>query len=749
MTLQKNKKTLPDKKTAKSQASSPNKSIPFPNGPQIYKLSLLGLLMVATFVLYRPTLHYPFQFDDKPNIVQNENIRLAEINWLHLKKAFYGTSGRNRPVTMLSFALNYYFGRYTPFGYRLINILIHVVNGILLYFFLKLTIVVSNAPDKDVNPFLRIPRLNDSISNPLFLLPYFTAAFWLLHPLATNSVTYIIQRMNSMMTMFYLLAMVCYIKTRKDQISDSNRFGFKSLFGFTCSGIAALLSLACKETAAILPVMIFIYDYYFFQNLNQKWLINNTTWRIGSAVVAVFALVLANRLPTILHYFNLYKQLEFGMWERLMTEFRVVLYYVTLILFPRPSNLNIDHDITISSSLINPLSTLGALAVIAGLLIYAIYAAKKERVVSFGILWYFGNLIIESTILPLDLIFEHRIYLASIMPLFLLVCFVFYIFKRAKLIIVILSACSVILAYWTFDRNRVWQNEIALWTDSTAKSPNKSRPHVNLGENYAAQGDFRKAIIEYQKALAINPHSDYTHYNLGTAYYGEKEITKAIHHYRLALKINPDSAEAHNNLGVALIDLKQVEEGIKHYKEALRLKPNHPEAPSNLQKAQTGLDQINDRISEIEKKMQYQKNDPELLYRLGYLYYRKGKFQEAEYFYNRSLFIQPDFIKAMTALSILYAEQHKDPEAIDLLKKILLIQPDNSSIYYNLACIYARSNNQDTSMRWLQKAIDRGFSNWDLIENDNDLKAIRETHDYLQLRQAMKLKESVNVNGRK
>lgn len=706
---------------------------------------LLLLLSCATFILYLPTLEYPFQFDDKPNILQNTKIQLTQIGWTELKEILQSTSGRNRPLSVLSFALNYYFGKFDPSGYRLVNILIHIASGMLLYFFTKFTLMLTEKETEGAGGPIEREAAMPSSANDLFLIPFFATAIWIFHPLATNSVTYIVQRMNSMATMFYMLSMVCYIKGRTLAICTEEKPGaihgrwfplpssVASKCSFICSALAALAAIASKEIAITLPFMIFLYEWFFFQNLDRQWIQKKLLWAalIGGAFTAMA--IVSFGVDRLIHYFDLYDRLDFTMTQRMMTECRIVFFYIGLLLFPHPSRLNIDHDFTISHSLIDPLTTLLSLVMIGLLLFYAIVTAKRNRLASFTIFWYFGNLTIESTILPLDLLFEHRIYLASMLVISFLVFRVFHLFPWKKVSLTGLTICIVVLTLWTQDRNQVWKSPISLWLDCATKSPGKSRPHVNLGEAYAAEGAFGKAVIQYQKALAINPYSEYTYYNLGAACYALKETEKAVTYFRLALKNNPNFAEAHNNLGVALIDQRQLEEGIHHYHEALRLNPNHPEAPENLRKAQTGLDQINARIAAIEKKGPEDLDDPDLLYNLGFLYYRKGGFQIAENCYRRALEINPVFLKALTGLSILFAETHREPEAVIILREILKQQPNDSGAYYNLACMFARMKQDKESLECLHKAIENGYHNWELMKTDIDLENIRATNGYQEL----------------
>jgi len=217
------------------------------------------------FLLYSNTLHSPFLFDDWPNILDNSRIRMAELTWESFVNVFRFSEISSVPLPTLSFAINYYFGHYNVAGYHIVNILIHVINAILLFFFLKTTIILSHKQD------LITPR-NYCLSAECIAL--FAALLWFVNPLGTQSVSYISQRMNSMAAMFYLLSFCFYLKGRltqnQSQVKISPYAWFAGCFIFY---ICALLS---KKITLILPFFIFLYEWYFFRDLNISWLKKNS-----------------------------------------------------------------------------------------------------------------------------------------------------------------------------------------------------------------------------------------------------------------------------------------------------------------------------------------------------------------------------------------------------------------------------------------------------------------------------------------
>jgi len=580
------------------------------NSPSLtaFREILLFLLMISiVFIIYANTLDGPFLFDDEANIEQNPYIRINSLMSGELKKAEFKSIVFNRPISKISFALNYYFHQFRVFGYHLVNILVHITTGILLFFFVRTTIdvfKVESSKLKAGGP----PLVYESL-DPLFIA-FFTALIWLVHPIQTQSVSYIVQRMNSLAAMFYILSFLLYMKART---SGSRR---NRLLLFSGCFLAGLLAFGSKENAATLPFFIFLYEWYFYQDLDWKWLKRNL---FVFVILLIFLFIIAfiylgkNPLEKILAGYGWH---DFTMEQRVLTEFRVVIFYLGMLVFPHPSRLNLEHDFLLSFSIIHPVTTILSLLLIMGFIALAVFSAKKNRLFSFCILWFFGNLVIESSVIELDIIFEHRNYLPSMFVVLIFVIIVHQYLKPRGLSIAVLCLVTLIFSFWTHERNRVWADRVAFWTDCVNKSPQKARPHSNLGRilaqegrvaegishleeslrinpDYAVahnnlgtvlerQGRREEAVRHYSEAVGITPGFSNAHYNLGVALHRQGKIQDAISHYKKTLEINSGHALAHNNLGVALQSMGRIKQAIDHYSRALEIKPDYKDAQKNL-----------------------------------------------------------------------------------------------------------------------------------------------------------------------
>ncbi len=525
------------------------------------KTSLAGLTVFLVFLIYSSNLAGPFVFDDGSNIKNNPAIRLTQLSWSGLKDAASKSPLPNRPLAYISFALNYYFHSYHTVGFRLVNILIHMSAGGFLFLFIKTT--------------LGLPALKSRFGNSRWL-PYIAVLIWLIHPLHIQSVTYIVQRMNSMASMFYILAMLCYTRARLTQSPT-----IKWLLAAACL-MSGILALGTKETAATLPCFILLYEWFFFQDLSREWLKRHLPFLIGVFILLIgVSLIYLDGHP-FERILSRYELLNFTLTQRVVTEFRVVILYLSLLIYPHPNRLNLDYDFPISHSLIDPITTLAALMVIVGLIGIACLLAKKDRLISFCLLWYFGNLVIESSLIGLELVFEHRTYLPSMLISLMVTVLADRVVRSKYLKIATICAITMVFSAWTYERNMIWSNAVTLWGDTVRKSPQKVRPHNNLGNALKSQGKIEEAIVHFNQALQINPGYAKAYNNLGTALAAQGKTEEAIKHFGIALSINPGNAEAHSNIGVALASQDELEKAIVHFRAALRLKPDYAQVHSNL-----------------------------------------------------------------------------------------------------------------------------------------------------------------------
>jgi len=524
--------------------------------------------------------------------------------------------------------------------------------------------------------------------------------------------------------------------------------------------------MGCKETSATLPFFLVLYEWYFFQDLSRDWLKRRLPLLLG--VVGLFGLVAfvylkGAPLATIMQSYANY---NFTPGERVMTEFRVVLFYISLLLFPHPSRLNLDHDFPVSHSLFDPVTTLLSAVTVAGLIGLAVYLARRERLLSFCILWYFGNLVIESSVIGLDLVFEHRNYLPSMLVSVLAVDLSSRYLKSIRWGMAVACLVVLLLSFWTYQRNDIWNDSVALWRDVVQKSPGSIRPYNNLALALVEAGKIEEGITYCREAIRINPYLPQPHIvcgyalflqgkydeaihhlrevlwiqpsnilnriNLGLALKARGEYDEAIHYLREVLQIEPFNVKVLNNLGAAFLKKGEYNQAIHYFQEALRIQPGHANARKNLQLAMARAGDKKE-VRALLQDMPQLSSDPAAHYQLGNTYKAEGRLDEAMEQYQQALSIQPGFLPALNDLAQVHMNRGEYDQARPLYMQMIELRPDDYIAYYNMACLYAKQNQVEEAVAWLKRAVERGFSDWQLLANDEDLENLRDTAYFKEL----------------
>lgn len=358
-------------------------------------------LLFFCLVIYGNILHNGWHLDDSGNILNNTPLHITNLHTDTLSKTFYAhpesTGEFYRPVANLTFALNWFFGKNNPVGYHLVDIFIHGLTATILYLS---CIQLLNTPALRKKSYSHIQKKNIAL---------LAATLWLVAPIHTSAVTYIVQRMAQLAALFSISALFFYLRARL-----SNNKLYQTIF-FMCCLCCALLALGSKENTILLFPSLALIEAIFFLQLAriQKFALHN------KKIFFLLFLLLSGGIlffswNFIIAQANSYGHRNFTLSERILTEPRILIFYLSQIFYPTASRLSIAHDIDLSSSLFTPWQTLPAIACCLGLILFASFQIHKRPLLSFAILYYFLNHIVESTFLNLELIFEHRNLLPSL-----------------------------------------------------------------------------------------------------------------------------------------------------------------------------------------------------------------------------------------------------------------------------------------------------------------------------------------------
>jgi len=781
---------------------------------------LPAILIAAGVMVYSNSFHAEMVFDDHPFIIADPAVHMTELSWEGIKRAALEGFPAHRYLPNISFAINYYIGALDPFGYHVVNLAIHLLTGLFLFSLIKNTLRVYPCPTREgMNPspttagiiinrrdsrptdhpvgcgvyprpdtegVYPSPEREGVKPSPTWtgetpdagdwipqIIAFFAVLIWVVQPVGTQAVTYICQRMASMVALFYVLSLLLYIKGRMAMgqgrvcprpnredvkpsptpenagaypgpehckpntvgagftpdrnrttpdnvgagfIPDRNKmasiFSFRPAAGgrkalpygsshpdqilfpilyFTGSALAALCAIATKENAGTLPIAILLYEWFFFQDLRVHWSRKQVLWSLFFLLAFGGAVVWYMGGNPLIRLMNSYNIRDFNMLERTLTQFRIVIYYISLFFFAPPGRLNLDHDYPLSIALFSPPTTFICMIAITALILFTGFIAKKERLISFCILWFFLTQATESTIIGIELIFEHRTYIPFMMMSLMLVMIIFRVFRfqmagvyspstregmnpsptaagtiintrdsrptdhpvgcgvyprperegvkpsptTAKTYGVYFLLCAIVLLFsvWTYQRNLDWQDPVRFWTDALAKSSDKQRAHQNLAFAYQQQEKWDLAVRHYQKSLDMDKSTKKTDFatlaNLGAALLKLDHYFDAAYYYTKAMGEKNAAANILHPLAHALSRIGEFEEAKQYYQLVLNIHPQDALARKELDALTAFSNQFPDPGDQIRQLLSAMPENSALLLKQGEIFLRQGENEKA------------------------------------------------------------------------------------------------------------------------
>jgi len=463
-------------------------------------LLLMAVLATAVFFVYLPGIKGPYVFDDFSNIIDNSYIGITSLDKDSLYHAAYSVRSGIlwRPVAMVSFALNHYFagGYGDPAPFKLTNIAIHAINALLVFWLLHL-ILARNAHighDRE-----------DRKSLALVLLGAGIALLWAIHPIQLTSVLYVVQRMVGLSALFTLLGIISYLIGRQRQLAGRKSGVWLMVAGPLGFGTLGMLS---KENAILLIGFIALLEFTLFTGERpwRSW--HSQPANLRRTLIGALALALITAITyAISHSLPGYAVRDYTMWERVLTQSRVLFFYLMLIVLPRIDQFSLHHEFEISTSLLTPWTTLPSLLGLMAMFAVGIAARKRFPLISFGILWFFIAHALESTIFNLELAHEHRNYLASLGILLAAAQLVVIIGGQffPRLPWILLPALAVLFAATTLLRSQHWSSAASLALHEAGYRPDSTYAQTDLGFALAGRGQAQGSIQAMRRAAELSP----------------------------------------------------------------------------------------------------------------------------------------------------------------------------------------------------------------------------------------------------
>ena len=589
------------------------------------------LIITLGLAVYANSLGGDFIWDDAAFIKNNAYIK----DWSKILLVFTQDSGAGssvvlnfyRPLQLFTYMVNYSLGGLNVVGYHLLSVVLHILVALAIY---RLVLLIFGNLE----------------------LSFFTAILFVAYPVHTQAVSYISGRGDLLSALFILLCFIYYIK---------NIYAL-TIGSYILMVLCCILALLSEENSLVILPLLLLYHYIFRQKIN---------WRLFIPLLIISFIYLLLRL-------TLLQSLLFDpevIIKRIPGFFVALTNYFRILLLP--IDLHMEYGNKFFS--ITQAQALSGLGMFLSLILLAFQRRIKNRLVAFGIFWFFIALLPTTSIYPIHSFYmaEHWLYLPSI-GFFLILGWALTSLTKEKvysfMLWVLLFFLLSIYSYLTLKQNNYWKKELEFYKRTLEYTPGSSMVHVNLGNIYLNAGNKAEAIKEYIKAISFNPRLVAAYCRLGDVYStcGNQEI--GIKMYLKAIEINPACAEAYNGLSNYYFLLGKNAEALKYGQISIRLNPMMSIA----------------------------------FYNLGNIYYNLGKNDLSMEMFKKSIKLDPNFIEAYNNLAAGYVQLGNIDEAIKLWNKCLRLDPNFKISYFNLSVFYFQRKEYDLAIKNCDKLIELG-----------------------------------------
>lgn len=499
-----------------------------------YRAYVFLIISLVCAAVYSNTLSVPFHYDDdfaitRDTDVHTERLGLKEIGVL---------LGKVRPVASLSFAVNYRLGGLDVLGYHLANIAVHILAAFGLFLFTELTLKLAGGQTLKASPHSEGKGLFKRRETAVALL---ASLIWAANPVNTQAVTYIVQRMTGMSAMFYVYSLIFYAKGRAG-------WGKRRFLYLLLALLTGILALGSKQIAITLPAAIFLFEVCVIRGGRIDF-IREKRFYIPALTLISILITVAVSWEYTREYLSLYypsQGLLFVVKERFFTQARVFFIYLSLFLFPLPSRLSIEHDISLSQTILDPPSTFVAVLLVLFLTVFSLASIRRRPLAAFLLLWVLLTSLPEAAHVSIAVMYEHRMYL-PFMALAIMISYgiveTAHAFKGRTVMIAAAVAVVMLYSLGSYARNSVWKDDISLWSDAVSKSPYSAAAHTGLGVSLLKAGRVEESIEVFENGKRINPREPFILYYLGVALYKAKLYDRSVREFRTIWNMGFDTPE--------------------------------------------------------------------------------------------------------------------------------------------------------------------------------------------------------------
>jgi Flp pilus assembly protein TadD len=592
------------------------------------------LLLLLVLVTYHDAPQNGFHLDDGRNIHRYPPVMVNELTIDNVIDAGRNAMLPTRPLPSVTFAIDWARGGGSARPFQWTNIAIHSVTAILIF-----ALLISVLGRLNYLPWVK------------YWGALIGAALWACHPIQVQAVTYIVQRMASMATLFTILTVLFYILGR-------GKSGWRSLAFFALAGASWLLGMASKETAAIAPFLCLLAEYGVIRHGHT---LVRTGWdRLLLALPVIAGMLIAVDIwsgagPLSAAFLPVYDGRDFTLGERLLTQPRVILFHLSQIIWPMPGRFSLEHDFPVSSGLFSPATTIAALAVAVAWCVVGIWTLFQRhwRVIGFFLLWVPATLVIESSFVALEMVFEHRMYMASIGLVGLAAILVSWMLRRFPVFVPYLAAsCAIVIIFLMISTTRyipVWENDVTLSANSVSHAPNSGRAWLTYAIALRDKREGWNTIGPLlQRSIELDPNSAKAWSTYAMALRDKGEGWEAVGPpLSRALEIDPNELTARNLRAIQFIENRRLEEAEQILESVSGAALFDYSILNTMGMLRFEQGNIREAVQYFERAVNLNQSEPVFIYNLALSYELIGRCNDARRFWLTYLQLVPDGRLAM------------------------------------------------------------------------------------------------------
>ena len=637
------------------------------SSPRLLLILSLALIAGLNALAYLPGRHGPFVFDDWINIVQNSDVQSAGAGQTSLLSLARPRLHPRRPLAELSFALNLRGFGPDPFSFHLVNLGIHILTAWLLW-----TLILEMLKRREG------PRLE---ARSYYLAALAGTLLWSLQPVHTQAVTYLVQRMTSLATLFYLLAFFLWLQARKPF-----RRMLKTAFG-ALALLAATLGFLAKEIMLTLPMILLVAELCFLGKDRPFW--KRRFFLLAAVLIGIGYGVLFLALgPTLAPERAL--NLSGPSWEaasRIWSQPRIIGHYISLLAFPHLSRISLDPEWTNSTGILSPWTTAPALLALAGWLGISLFWIRRRPLAAFISLFFLIILLPESlwwSLIPLDPIFDHRLYLPSTALLAAAGAGLAWPGRWQRQRLSLLGFSLLLLLLLTAARNRTFSDDLRLFKDTVKKSPEKARVWTNLAAACQSRNLSAATLHASLQAVRLKPASSQFSLNLSRIYLASGKIPLARQAAEQAHALKPDDPSPLRVLGLVEKAAGNPEQALAWFGRAREISPEDPETLEQLGNLYLELDRPEEARAVLVELLRRYPNLVGVYFQMGNSYVDQGRWSEAAEAFAQELRLFPNSPEAANNLGMAWLKLDRPDRALPALERAVEMVPEDGIFQVNL-----------------------------------------------------------------